>query len=401
MKWHHRFFGSFLIALMLLSSASDLFAAGDVAKTASGSKVSILVKGAVCALALGAIATSYTLPHYVPSRDEITPYSAEYSQPPYSLARWDYDSAKNVRLVRGPGEEIARYIMGPLASMMDLLHRRMIHRTPLGAIKETAHEDFRYLVGYFLLYAGLRRLDKTFFHIDVDDYDAASGAKMKPNPKKVLYLSSVPEGDKLTGFPEFHFEQHYGGHPDAHFVLFTNLDDLIAKLSTLPQDSSFDRIEIFMHGNRNKVYAADKTKIRPKDLDRLLDAKLNIAAAGADIRFVSCSLARGRPFNPKSSETFIRGFGNALLPQGGQVVAASKTISVVDSYVPPQHWSDRRSVHGTLMNRSMGVMMHIMGLGNFKYLWHKFLFNLYRNYQNSMQDAIAVEIPPRDSFQFD
>jgi hypothetical protein len=377
-----KFHAVIIFALSIACSSASLEALGiNFTRT---------VKRAACIAALGAIAYSYTLPRYVPSREEIT-----MRDPVNPRIIHDYDDVKNLRRPGGPMKEIYAYMFGPLFTTMDLLGRRMAFRTPRGAIKETAHEDFRYLLGYFLLYAGLRRLNNTFFQIDVDDYRAASDAKMKTDPKKVLYLSSTPEKDRLTGFPEFYFEQLYGQHPQARFISFINLEDLTSKLAELPQDNSFDRIEIFIHGSPNKIYAADKSKITSKDLHRLRDANLNIAAPDADIRFVSCSLAGGRPFDPSSSETFLRDFGKALLPGGGQIIGASRKVTVLESYLPPATWAGRKTIRSHFFNRSIGAMMHMWGMGNFRYLWYEVMPGLYRNFKNSKKDAIVVQIPPR------
>lgn len=353
-----------------------------------------MIKTVACAIAMSGIFASYFVGPYQPLTSDINmEHAAELS------GRDDvtFQEVVDWRIERGPVRETMGYVFGPINVVLDLLGNRVRARTPMGAVKETLHNDYRYILGYFVLFAGIRRAHKIFFHIPVDDFVKSTNQRMHPNPKRVLYLASLSDGDQLQGFPEFDFATRYQAHPNATFRNFTDVEELIRVLSEFEGQPAFDRIEFFSHGRPNALLLADGDKLRPSDLENLKTKAAHIATENADLRIFACSLAGGRLFNPKASQTLMAEIGDALLHRGGRVFASARNVAIAEAFVPASNWRQMRAMHESRFSWIWPAFAHTYGLGNFILLFKNTLFDLNRSFQASVQDNVMVEISPEES----
>lgn len=186
-------------------------------------------------------------------------------------------------------------------------------------------EDGKYVAGYVSIAYAAHRFSNAFVSIDLEDFGRKTAEELKPDPKKVLYINMIDDKDSLGGFGQTDFQHRYGSSEQNQFLHVKDAKDLVEKLKALPQDSSFDRIEIMAHGNPGKLKVGREI-IAIEALESLKTAGLKFAAPGADLRFISCAVAGGKPLDRTVGERFVKEMGQALLPEGGSVFAATRYV---------------------------------------------------------------------------
>ncbi len=283
-----------------------------------------------------------------------------------------------LRISRGVGFEMIDYVIAPLMLFPKTLNRARMGQNACQISEATVKDDTKYLVGYIILIFFLKKLVQMFFEVDHDAFEQKSSKDMNPGPRKVLYIDGVAPDSNLNGYPEYYFQRKYEGHPNASFITVKSFDDLIIQLQDMPQDSTFDRIEIFAHGDDpgQILWGSEKTQKRMDitDVRRLKQANLRITTPGAEIRFFTCSLATNYIWDNKG-EQMLYALGQALLPLGGKVVGSPKNIIVFE---PP---ADLR------------LMANIFGVANLiQVIQHK--GSIMRDFRQIHHDVVQIEIPP-------
>jgi hypothetical protein len=187
-----------------------------------------------------------------------------------------------------------------------------------------------YIAAYALLAYGVNKAKSVFFTIDYDRYQMATTGELKSNPRKVVFVNLVDHKNNMWAYTNAEFQRQYSAHPDATYLEAGTYQDLLQKLAALPQDSSFDRIEIYGHARPGLLAIGRKEKIELSDLAKLEEAKLKIAAPNADLRFISCSLGANTMTEDKG-EKFVSALAKALLPRGGTAIAATRNIELANA----------------------------------------------------------------------
>ncbi|HVJ65105.1 MAG TPA: hypothetical protein VM901_07615 [Bdellovibrionota bacterium] len=309
-----------------------------------------------------------------------------------AIANGDFVFKENLVL------EGASHLIGPVSLPMRLLGRSSHGETMGEALKHTVLYDYAYLLGYASLYAGLVRFNRKFGEIRFDDFEKASLAAMGPPPARVLVIDSFSEQDPLKGFPEFYRYQRYAQPGQAELKFVTNLDMLTYTLARLEQQikngeiKPFDRVEVYMHGHPNRLSFADGTAANTDQIKAALAGRhFDITTAGADLRFVSCSLAGGCPFK-SGAQDLIQEMGRAILPRGGTVLGAPRNIIVAEGL---WSWENFQGPGPTPWEREASDRRaYLAGVKAFLELYNFALTKSWRNYKESLQDVIAIEIPP-------
>lgn len=233
-------------------------------------------------------------------------------------------------------------------------------------------EDGKYVAGYVSIAYAAHRFSNAFVSIDLEDFGRKTAEELKPDPKKVLYINMIDDKDSLGGFGQTDFQHRYGSSEQNQFLHVKDAKDLVEKLKALPQDSSFDRIEIMAHGNPGKLKVGQEV-IAIEALESLKNAGLKFAAPGADLRLISCAVAGGKPLDRTVGERFVKEMGQALLPEGGSVFAATR-------YVLAQKMPAAR------------VMQHVAGVGVMSDLVMRVPMAFTLNMAQSKSSFVRVDI---------
>jgi hypothetical protein len=238
-----------------------------------------------------------------------------------------------------------------------------------------------------LLYGKLR----AYFIVSESGFQKATSKLMLKSAERVLYISSFKTDDTYYRVSKARSRKQYGKHPNATFLEVSSPEDLISKLKALPQNSSFDRIELDIHGSAGALEFADGTlmtrhdhpaysKGRVFDVEELSRAGLNIAAAGADLRITACRVAddwqSGRPIG----KDFMSALGKSLMPKGGRVFASEKSIV----YLP--------------IETQIGLKLPLLGLlGQAIRLANEVVTTKKPKDNRHRKDVVQVDISPRET----
>ncbi|MFL5813277.1 MAG: hypothetical protein ACJ763_06840 [Bdellovibrionia bacterium] len=193
-------------------------------------------------------------------------------------------------------------------------------------------------VAHIVVGRTLNGLQRGYFEIRDSEFDKAAAKLMSKRAEKVLFISSFSKDDVFRSTSEMRFQKLYGNHPNALYLEVSSPKELISKLKALPQDSSFDRIEIDMHGNKGVLGFSDKTLLMRHDhpwfskdqsdfdVEEFKRANLQIAKPGADLRISACRIAdEGKSGKPLGTD-FLNDFGKSLMPEGGRVFSTEKIV---------------------------------------------------------------------------
>lgn len=269
-------------------------------------------------------------------------------------------------------EEVGKYfVMTPFVQSIRLGRKIRSDGVKDGSIN-WAKDDGKYVAGYVGLAYATHRFSNAFMQIDLEKFSHDSVKQMTPNPKKVLYVNLISDGDKLGGYAELEFRRQYGSHPGAQFIEATTAEELIRKLKALRQDASYDRIEVFAHGGPGKL-GIGKTIIKETDLVGFKEAKFGFAKPGADLRFVSCSLAGGYVSDANVGERFVKEMGRAMMPEGGQIFAAARNLIAVK--IPAQR-----------------MMQHVLGLSVMTNVVFSMSPALITNLKKARANVVRIDI---------
>jgi hypothetical protein len=219
----------------------------------------------------------------------------------------------------------------------------------------------------------------------MQEFEEKSQPSMNQKPDKVLMILSTPEGDRLKEFGRYYFNRHYRHLSGSKFVSDADFDRLLEKLQQIPPGTEFDRIEVFMHGRNGKITTGDKTAIEGEKLQKLKNANLCLAAKGADVRFIVCSLVRGSLFE-KDDYSYQREALEAIAPKSRQGIAATRNIVVGHSLNP--EWKTEPPL-------IYKIIEHALGLG--VYVESEILFNLRRNYSQSRLGVVTIEVQKKSA----
>ena len=196
-------------------------------------------------------------------------------------------------------------------------------------LSESYKDRAKHLVGYVIIGESLRKVNDILFSVEEDLYDTESARLLKTKPSKILYISSFDEyGVDRTFFlgAEAKYQALKKTCPDIRRVQVSDFGNLKKTLKSLPQDRSFDYIEIDMHGGPGALRFSDGNIITAADLSALEELNLRIAAPGAGLKFSACSVGATHFSGEAIGEQFMEKFGKAVLPDGGRVVASQRII---------------------------------------------------------------------------
>ena len=220
--------------------------------------------------------------------------------------------------------ETAKYFFAPFFLMA----------TPLSPLlgtdlSESYKDRSKHLIGYVIIGESLSKINDVVFSIDEEIYDVEAAKFLKTKPTKVLYISSFQEygGDRALYFgAEARYQTLKKTSSNIKHVKVSDFKSLIKMLETLPQDRSFDHIEIDLHGGPGALRFSDGSIITAADLGALEEANLRIAAPGAGLKFTACNVGATNFSGDAIGEKFMGKFGRALLPDGGRVVASQRMV---------------------------------------------------------------------------
>lgn len=269
-------------------------------------------------------------------------------------------------------ERIPRIVAAPIFFHQDFM--KHLQKNSAGdSFYKSLEDNADILTGYAALAYGTHKLNNAYFAIDEDDFNRVTKKEMIPDPKKVLYVDLLGKGDGVSWYSNVDFENKYGKHPDAQMITADSLDELKKKLLALPQDGSFDRIEILAHGEPGAFQIAGGDVVGANTASKMKAWGLKIATPGAEVRMMSCSLG-GDDFLTPRGEKFLSNFGSSLLPEGGKIFAATRNIRV--QKIDP-----------------LRVFTHSIGFGVVIDILHDMLPNINRNFKTSRMPFRKVEVP--------
>ncbi len=225
------------------------------------------------------------------------------------------------------GNNLADYIIAPVSFGIDAISIRMMAGQSIWSALNASFVAHKWqLLGYSLFTVGTDYFREAYLTVEYDRFLRLTTPKMKQNPKKVLYINAISDDDKMATFPKYYFDTLYGKHPDATFIKVTSLFDFIDQLKALPQDNSFDRIEMVAHGSPGSFSIGDGNfSINIGSIMTLKNENINIASHDADLRLVSCSLGANLKNDPVGDK-MLDAIGEALLPKGGHIYSSTKNI---------------------------------------------------------------------------
>lgn len=189
-----------------------------------------------------------------------------------------------------------------------------------------------------------------------------------------LVADLIPQDDVLGKYGAFDFQRIYGKVKSAYYFSANSVKDFWSKLEVFKNThGEADRFEIYSHGNRlakqaalevgNDLLTLDAdatfkaiehnrnilnailkkegiTLPPPKRPERTrenivavssLEDKFNLFKAGALLRLISCSIAKGQ-----WGENFVRPFGTKLFDKGGKVISATVNLGVAFEDMSPE-----------------------------------------------------------------
>ncbi len=272
------------------------------------------------------------------------------------------------------GGTVIKYVYGPF--FVPLILAGVIKESgPEKSTGENILANSKYIAGYAVLAYGSYKLKNAFFSIDYEKYEKETASLMNDNPKKVLFLNLMDKKNGLSGYVQAMFQKQYGSHEDALYLQASTYKELIKKLSALPQDNSFERIEIQAHGLPGTLLIGKKDKVGLGNLNLFKEAKLQIAAPGAELRLISCSLGANSLIEEKG-EPFVSALAGEILPKGGRAFAATRNIV-------------SRSFPGS---KALG---YISGMGVIKDALLEMASSLNRDYRQVRSNFIEIMVPDR------
>lgn len=248
------------------------------------------------------------------------------------------------------------------------------------------------VIGHVVLDRTLKGTLNAYYEIEHDDFEKASDKLMSKNPEKVLYISSFREDEPSWHLAITTLLKRYGEHPNVRALQVSSPKDLISKLRALPQDSSFDRIEINMHGNGGLVSFADGTWLTRHDhpfisenskyfdVEELIKANLKLAKPGADLRLNACRVADDLRSSTPIGRSFMSDLGKAFMPKGGHVFASEKVLLTI-----PMTYKTQLKIPLMGLYKRAKMLVKAKPIG---YLPKSFRFR---------KDVVEVDIPARES----
>ena len=150
---------------------------------------------------------------------------------------------------------------------------------------------------------------------------------MKKNPSNTLYINLLPTGSKDQYFENLKTNWKLKRKVGMQ-ITGKSIKDTLEKLQALPQEATFDRIEIAAHSNPNVLDFNGQSIYRSDPILREFK-KLKIAKPSAELVLNSCLTARSynRGFSKDADETLLSRLAANFLTNGGKAYGTTKILT--------------------------------------------------------------------------
>jgi hypothetical protein len=221
------------------------------------------------------------------------------------------DFSQAIHQVRGPGE----VIFAPIV---------VAGNTTADAGK-VCPRDFLDMAGWLVLMVVKDKIISSHIEVSKKSFEQQLKQRVKTNPKKVLFLNLFTKDDKSSARVDMEIKKRMEGKPYVR-IDGGSFSDTLEKLKALPQNASFDRIEIYGHGEPRGLFFGSDGVLASR-IEKEFKT-LDIATPGAELILKACETGREVKGVP-TAETVLPRIASSLLKRGGTGFGTSKIVQSV------------------------------------------------------------------------
>lgn len=293
--------------------------------------------------------------------------SSAYTENKYS----EYESSAKIVSAEEGTWLGTKYIVAPITVPIDIAMK--LHQGK--DWKKIAIQDGQYVIGYLaVVYVGGKIYDSYFFIAGKNYHDAAD--RISKEPQNILFVYAQDTKKSKAEYLQL-FSERYP-HAKVTSVEVNKFNGFLEELAKINPTEKFDRIDLFFHGNVGQM----GNDIHIKNLKKM--DTMNFATAGAEVRVTSCSVGASYLCG-NAGPKFLKALGDKLLPEGGRVIAPTKTLNTVSQDIAPLLYhpiSVGSGLSGIV--RSLQAALHS--------LWT--VDALFHHPKGHLSSAVEVRIPP-------
>ncbi len=203
------------------------------------------------------------------------------------------------------------------------------------------------LVGFVLFYENVGGSPVAAFKFyvlpNVENREFQEATARPPRTDGILvYVDAVPDNNALTGYGASDFSIRFGEREGAHYLRVTDVSNMMVQLRELSERTGrpIAELEILGHGMPGSIEIGSQ-QLSASSMKAVQGSAIPFAK-DATIRLQSCLLGanfRGPLGQP--GETFMKGLGDALLNEGGEVMASNHVIYVTDHFPKSARTTER------------------------------------------------------------